>query len=1311
MAAIDSLKTKLKRRTAMDEKSFETRASVVLADNRGEVMASPEWLTCEERIESFEREWQSGRPPAICDFLLGDGALRHALLVELVHVDLEFRLKQGQSARVETYLADFPELGDHRPTAVELISSEYELRRRLAAVSVAEYQSRFPELSLELVSGMTSLAVETQLAAAMRPHPATTPWPNVPGYEVVSEIGRGGMGIVYKARDPLLGRHVALKFLPAEFSGDADRLERFMREARTASALNHPHMCTIHNLGEHDGRPYIVMEFIEGCTLQSLAASRPPIDESLRLMTQVAKALAAAHTAGVVHRDIKPENIMRRNDGYAKVLDFGLARHLPTLLDSRAGRGSDTSPGVLMGTVAYMSPEQARGGTAESASDIFSLGIVLYQLLTGQHPFAAESALGMLTSITTREPLPPSLLNPEITQEIDGIVEAMLDKDPRKRPSAPALAVALGVARRVRTRPLSAQTPQRSIVHRDAELQLLRSALSEAEAGRGSILCIGGEPGIGKTTLVEDFLNELAAAESACLVARGQCSERLSQTEAYLPILDVLQNLLRADSSGALAELLSVTAPTWYSLAAPSRAALDAGAGEVRAVSQQAMLREFRELLEEGTRRRLVVLFLDDVHWADVSTVDLLAHLGPHCRRLRLLIIVTFRPTEMLLGPHPFYRVKLELQGKGICSEVPLGFLSCDQIGSFLALAFPNHKFPADFAEAIFTRTEGSPLFMADLLAYLRQRGVIAEQEGSWRLAQALPELRDELPESVRSMIERKLEQLGEEDRRVLAAAAVQGHEFDTAVVAAALALDPADLEEQLQRLERVHNVVRLLRERQFPGRALSLRYAFVHVLYQQALYSALTPSRRANLALVLARSLESLARADHAAAAELACLYEVGRDDAAAVHHFWFATQNAARVFAHHEAISLAKRGLRLIDAVPEPERSTLEIALQTALGLHLQLTQGYAAPAAQQAYTRARQLCTRVGEPLAEFPVLWGLWLCHKVRSELQTAQEVAEDLHTLARRANDPALALQSHQALGMTALCRGDQAATLRNVEQVAALYDPQRHRGHAALFGQDPGVMCKSYGAVALWLLGYPDTAQQQCELANQMSAGLSPTTQAVAKHFAAFVAQLRRHAAQTRWFAERGVAIATEHGLSFWMAGSTVLVGWALATEGSLHEGLATLRRGLAEWRATGSVTYETYYLGLLAEVLVRLQRYTEALDVLAEALALAARSGERYYEPELYRLRGEILFDQGGKRNDRACSQAEQEFRQARELANTLQAPMLELRAATSLAALHRHTGQYADALAVLGQLYGQFAEGFDTEDLRRAKSLLDMP
>src|SRR5262249_15284916 len=270
------------------------------------------------------------------------------------------------------------------------------------------------------------------------------------------------------------------------------------------------------------------------------------------------------------------------------------------------------------------SPEQAQGATVESSSDIFSLGIVLYELVTGRHPFQAGSALGMMQAIAGQQPPSPSRLNPEVPRALEGLLEAMLHKDARLRPTASEVATALasltaGAASSART--VLRQT-QRPIVHREGELAALGEALARAEGGAGALICVAGEPGIGKTTLVEDFLESQAVVTGNCLVARGHCSERVGSTEAYVPVMDALQDLLCTQASAAVIRLMKAVAPTWYVQAVP--AAQQPSAPEIseasRAFSQPALLRQFRALVEELSHLGPVILFFDDVHWADLST-------------------------------------------------------------------------------------------------------------------------------------------------------------------------------------------------------------------------------------------------------------------------------------------------------------------------------------------------------------------------------------------------------------------------------------------------------------------------------------------------------------------------------------------------------------------------------------------------------------------------------------------------------------------------------------------------------------------
>ncbi len=453
-------------------------------------------------------------------------------------------------------------------------------------------------------------------------------------YVVHSLLGSGGMGEVYRAFDERLRREVALKLIARRLTTESDAVDRFIREALAVSALNHPNIVTIHETGEADEGRFIAMEFVQGRTLRECMRQGLSVERAVDVARQIAEALAVAHAAQIVHRDIKPDNVMVRDDGYVKVLDFGLARVATSDEQNESTLTGATRTGLVLGTVGYMSPEQARGENVTLASDVFAYGILLYELLSGQHPFHAASPLAVLHGILSDAPVPPSRMGVEIPPALDQLTLECLQKDARLRPSAAEVASRLRgnepasahIALSTTGRPA---TPPR-LVGREAEFEMLTDAYWQAAAGRGLVVAVAGEPGLGKTALVENALNCLSASGEARIV-RGRCSERLAGSEAYLPFLEALDGLLRTETHGNLARVLKAVAPNWYvqvmSLpendSSATRVLAEAGTG-----SQQRMKREMAAFLEEASRLQPVVVFLDDLHWADGSTVDLLGYLA-----------------------------------------------------------------------------------------------------------------------------------------------------------------------------------------------------------------------------------------------------------------------------------------------------------------------------------------------------------------------------------------------------------------------------------------------------------------------------------------------------------------------------------------------------------------------------------------------------------------------------------------------------------------------------------------------------------
>jgi serine/threonine protein kinase/predicted ATPase len=1122
-------------------------------------------------------------------------------------------------------------------------------------------------------------------------------------YGIVSLLGAGGMGEVYLARDDRLARDVALKVLKDDLGGP-DIVDRFLREARAASALNHPAIVTIHDVGESSIGRYLVMEFVEGTTLRAMLKNHPSLEAVARIGRQVAGALSAAHAHGIVHRDIKPENIMVRSDGYVKLLDFGLAR-VAFEHSSIETTMAETQPGLFLGTVLYMSPEQARGETVGPASDIFSFGVVLYELATGRHPFMITADLAVVHTILAEPPLAPSRFNPEIPERLEQSLLRMLEKDPRRRLTSVEVEDILSNLTApdslIRVRPRTS----RQTVRRAAEWSHLMAVLEATASSHGVVFTIAGEPGIGKTTFVDEALDELSARGTGWRFGRGQCSEQLASASAFLPIIEALDSLLKSDSTGSVARLMRLVAPTWYVQTAPLAVQDDDRLlADVKGASEGRRKRELSSFLDELSRLHPIAFFLDDLHWADASTVDLIGYLAPRLTTMRVVILGTVRQTDVEVAKRPFVVLKRELQARALCRELLLPFLSRDHVAQYLSLEFPRHDFPVEFAELVHARTEGNPLFMTDLVRYLRERGGIVEENGIWRVVESLERVQESVPESVRSMVLRKIDQLEDTDRKLLVAASVQGIQFDSAAVARALAIDAEHVEERLQVLDREHAFVRFIEEGEFPDGTLSLRYAFVHGLYRNALYESLRGTRRASMSRTIANALEALSGEKAAGMASLlAVLYEAARDCLRAAHYFVIAAQDSLRISAHREAVALSTRGLASLEKLPDGiARTQYELRLLATLGPALMASKGWSAPEVLQTYTRARALSMQIGDTPQLFPTLWGLWLFTVVRAELPDARVLANQLLRIAEQSSDRVIQVDARLALGTTLHWLGELKAAMEQFVDAKTYYDQQRHRSAAFMYPVDPGVLCQSHVACELWFLGYPDRAVTIARDAVSLAQDLRhPNSVAFARTFAAVVHRLRREAPQAEEHAAEVINTAREFGLAQEMTWGLMLHGWAIAEQGWVDKGIAEMQQSLAAQQRMGSEIGRPHFLALLAEALGHARRVREGLDTIEEALLRTDSNG--LYRSELQRLKGELLLADGGE----ASAAAKVCFGKATDIARRQGNVSFELRAGLSLARLLEREGHLDEARSALAPVYQTFTEGFDTPDLREATAL----
>ena len=829
-------------------------------------------------------------------------------------------------------------------------------------------------------------------------------------------------------------------------------------------------------------------------------------------------------------------------------------------------------------------------------------------------------------------------------------------------------------------------------VGRDAEVEALRQALEKARGGYGQVVAIVGEPGVGKSRLFYEFIHS-HRTHGWLVLESGSVS--YGKATPYLPVIDLLKAYfkiqdrddhreIREKVTGKLLTLDEALKPSlpgflnlldlpvedsqWQGLDPPQR--------------RQRTLEAVKRLLLRESQLQPLVLVFEDLHWIDSESQAALDSLIESLPTARILLLVNYRPEyQHSWGSKTFYM------------QLRIDPLPPESANELLQALLGDDAGLQPLQQILIARTEGNPFFLEESVHTLVETKALVGERGAYRLAKPIESI--QVPATVQAVLAARIDRLPPEEKHLLQSASVIGKDVPFLLLEAIV----EETDERLrQRLAHLQAAEFIYETSLFP----ELEYTFKHALTHEVAYGSLLQERRRVLHARIVEAIERLypdrlaeqveRLAHHAFRGEMwdktvAYLHEAGR--------------KAAARSAYKEAASYFEQALEALRHLPE-SRQTLEqaINIRVDLGPALIAIGGYSAPEVERIYTQAREMCERLGETPQLFPVLWGLARVYDQR-DLNMGREMGEQLLALAERVREPALLLEAHHERWANLFSLGELTSALTHTERGIELYNPQEHRQYAFLYGgHDPGVCGLRHAAMTLWLLGYPDQALERSRDALALAEKLShPYSLVHALFYSAWVHQQRgeRQAVDER--IGTAVTLATEQGFTRWVLQGAVLQGWLLAQHGKGQEGILKMRQGATVVRE------QSYYAVPLAEAYGKEGQSEEGLRVISEELARVHKIGERFYEVELYRIKGELLL----KKPVTDEEQAEGCFQKALEVARSQSAKSLELRATMSLSRLWQKRGKQKEARQLLAEIYSWFTEGFDTADLKAAKALLE--
>ena len=870
------------------------------------------------------------------------------------------------------------------------------------------------------------------------------------------------------------------------------------------------------------------------------------------------------------------------------------------------------------------------------------------------------------------------------------LVQGLFDCEHRGQPELKGVSTPLSLYKvvgesathdRFEVRARSGLTP---LIGRTHELGLLYERWEQAKTGDGQVVLLSGEPGIGKSRLVQALKDAVAGEPQQQLECRFS---PYTQHSALQPVIAHLQRLLHFEKDDtptvklrklehALAAYdfsLEETVPilaTLLSLPRPQ---------ETPPVSPQQQKQQTLEillawLLKEAERHPVRSVW-EDLHWADSTTLEFIQLLVEHAPTARLLVVLTFRPE---------FQPTWDLHS--YCSQVTLNRLGQEPATAIIESVSQGQDLPPEVVAQIIDRADGVPLFVEELTKMVVESGQAEEPANL-----TIPTIPSTLQDSLRA----RLDRLGPVHELVQYGATL-GREFSYELIREVSGYPEDVLQNGLQELVKAE----LLYQRGLPPRAF---YTFKHALVQETAYQSLLKSKRRQVHRQVAQVLENECAELATTQPELlAHHYLEAQLGEQALLYWQRAADRALQHSANIEAIQHVAQGLDILRHLPDtPEQRSQELNFQLVLGQALMATKGFATPEAEQAYARALTLSREQGTAQQLFSALLGLSTVSLIQGEFEKARGLGEELLVLAEQEQETALLIEAHYILGTTLFHLGELTASRTHLEQGIALYDPRQHHVLAFRYGQDPGVFCRCYMVRILWFLGYPEQALQMSTEALTLAQELNhPLSLALALTFRALVAQLRRERAGVMIYAEQALALSTEHEFAFYRAMGRVLRGWALI-EHNQQEAIVQIQQGLTDWQATCAELFRPHLLALLAEAYEKAGQTEAGLDVLEQAFTAAHRSGKRFYEAELHRLKGEFKVHSCEK-------EAEECFQSAIEIARSQGAKAWELRATTSLSRLWQQQDKSGQAYQTLHPVYSWFNEGHETKDMQEAQLVL---